>query len=55
MRIDYICFFATTPPTMLAVFTDALQYSSISSNNEHKQRFRTTNNPAESKHIHGSV
>lgn len=54
MRIDYICFFATTPPTTLAVFTDT-EYSSISSNNKHKQRFRTTNNPAESKHIHGSV
>lgn len=31
------------------------EYSSISSNNKHKQRFRTTNNPAESKNIHGSV
>lgn len=50
----HLFFFATTPPTTLAVFTDT-EYSSISSNNKHKQRFRTTNNPAESKHIHGSV
>lgn len=57
MRIDYFFFFFGFHSSYCVncFHRHTLQFDSIPSNNEDKQRFRTAKNPAESKHIHGTA